>query len=128
MEWRLNDNSIVTWNPLPFAKFSTTFKLSICELVTKENNVLEVSENLIHPEVQASNGYFKVNLKNIKGVSSGKQYFFKASFLSGVFEISSLFTAVDDNLETTNYSKGIQIATPFTSTSWNIEVNYFIKE
>jgi len=121
MEWRLNDNSIVTWNPLPFAKFSTTFKLSICELVTKENNVLEVSEILIHPEVQASNGYFKVNLKNIKGVSSGKQYFFKASFLSGVFEISSLFTAVDDNLETTNYSKGIQIATPFTSTSWNIE-------
>jgi len=122
VEWRYNDNSIVTWNPLPFAKFSTTFKLSICELISKDN-VLDFSENLIHPEVQASNGYFKVNLKDIKGVSSGKQYFFKATFPSGVFEISSLFKVVDEMSESTNYNEGIQIVTPFTSTFWSINVN-----
>jgi len=119
MEWRYNDNSIVTWNPLPFAKFSTTFKLSICELISKDNE-LDFSEILIHPEVQASNGYFKVNLKDIKGVSSGKQYFFKATFSSGVFEVSSLFKVVDEMIESTNYDKGIQIVTPFTSTFWSI--------
>ncbi|ORX60825.1 hypothetical protein BCR36DRAFT_578898 [Piromyces finnis] len=119
LEWRINDNSIVTWNPLPFTKFSTTFKLSICELISNDDG-LDISETLIHPEVQASNGYIKVNLKNIRGISSGKQYFFKASFLSGIFEMSSLFTTVDDTLEITNYAKPIQIVAPFTSTIWKI--------
>ncbi|OUM67684.1 hypothetical protein PIROE2DRAFT_68805 [Piromyces sp. E2] len=120
LEWRINDNSLVTWNPLPFAKFSTTFKLSICELISNDNG-LDVIETLIHPEVQASNGYFNVNLKKIRGISPGKQYFFKATFLSGIFEMSSLFTAVDDILEITNYNKPIQIVTPFTSTSWKVD-------
>lgn len=122
MEWRINDNSLITWNPLPFAKFSTTFKLSICELISNDND-LDVSEIVIHPEVQASNGYFNVNLKKIRGVSPGKQYFFKATFLSGIFEISSLFTTVDDTLEITNYNKSIQIVTPFTSTTWKVDVS-----
>jgi len=122
VEWRINDNSLITWNPLPFAKFSTTFKLSICELISNDND-LDVSEIVIHPEVQASNGYFNVNLKKIRGVSPGKQYFFKATFLSGIFEISSLFTTVDDTLEITNYNKSIQIVTPFTSTTWKVDVS-----
>jgi len=125
MEWRINDNSLITWNPLPFASFSTTFKLSVCKLISKERT-LDISEILIHPEVQASNGYFKVNLKKVKGISPGGQYFFKASFSSGVFEVSSLFTVVDDTLEITNYNKEIQIITPFTSTLWKVDVYNFV--
>jgi len=125
VEWRINDNSLITWNPLPFASFSTTFKLSVCKLISKERT-LDISEILIHPEVQASNGYFKVNLKKVKGISPGGQYFFKASFSSGVFEVSSLFTVVDDTLEITNYNKEIQIITPFTSTLWKVDVYNFV--
>ncbi|ORX77313.1 hypothetical protein BCR32DRAFT_270733 [Anaeromyces robustus] len=119
MEWRINDDSLVTWNPLLFTEFSTTFKLSICELISK-NNIVTISEYLIHPEVQASNGYYKVNLKKIRGVSPGKEYFFKASFVSGVLEMSSLFIVVDDNLEITNFNKEIQIISPYTPTTWKI--------